>query len=81
MSDLPILNVQDDLRRLIEARAFVNGRSFSEEMELLLRHALDLSDGPIGMGTYMFSLVDPADRGDDLIFEIEGVVSDPPDFE
>jgi plasmid stability protein len=81
MADLPTLNIQDDLRRLIEARALVNGRSFSEEVGLLLRHALDRSDGPIGMGTYMFSLVDPADRGDDLIFEIKGAVSDPPDFE
>ena len=81
MTDLHILNIEDDFRRLLEARALVNGTSLSEEVKSLLRKALDLPNGPIGMGTFMFSLVDPADRGDDLIFKIEGAVSDPPDFE
>jgi len=81
MSDLLIRDIDDDLKRLIEARARAHRRSLSEEVKSLVRKGLDLPDKPIGMGTYLFSLVRPEDRGDDLIFEINGEVSDPPDFE
>jgi hypothetical protein len=81
MSDLLIRDIDDDLKRLIEARARAHRRSLSEEVKSLVRKGLDLPDKPIGMGTYLFSLVRPEDRGDDLIFEIKGEVSDPPDFE
>ena len=81
MSDLLIRDIDDDLKRLIEARARAHRRSLSEEVKSLVRKGLDLPDKPIGMGTYLFSLVRPEDRGDDLIFEIKGEVSVPPDFE
>ena len=81
MSDLLIRDIDDDLKRLIEARARAHRRSLSEEVKSLVRKGLDLPDKPIGMGTYLFSLVRPEDRGDDLVFEINGEVSDPPDFE
>jgi hypothetical protein len=33
-----------------------------------------------GLGTIMMELIRPEDRGDDLIFEIHGDLSEPPDF-
>lgn len=81
MPDLLVRDIDDDLKRLIEERARAHRRSLSDEVKSLVRKGLDMPDKPIGMGTYLFSLVRPEDRGDDLVFEIKGEVSDPPDFE
>ena len=81
MSDLLVRDIEDDLKRLIEDSARTHRRSLSDEVKSLVRKALELPDKPVGMGTYLFSLVRPEDRGDDLVFEIKGEAPDPPDFE
>jgi hypothetical protein len=81
VSDLLVRDIEDDLKRLIEDSARTHRRSLSEEVKSLVRKGLDAPDKPVGMGTYMMSLVHPDDRGDDLVFEIKGEVSPPPEFE
>jgi plasmid stability protein len=81
MPDLLVRDIEDDLKRLIEDSAREHRRSLSEEVKSLVRKGLATPDHPVGMGTYLYSLVRPEDRGDDLIFEIKGDISPPPDFE
>jgi hypothetical protein len=50
-------------------------------MKSLARKALEMPDKPVGMGTYLYSLMRDEDRGDDLVFEYPGDIPKPPDFE
>lgn len=81
MPDLLVRDVENDLKQLIEDSARAHRRSLSDEVKSLVRKALGVPDKPVGMGTYLFSLVREEDRGDDLVFEINGEISPPPDFE
>jgi hypothetical protein len=53
----------------------------SDEVKALLREKLVQTRDGRKLGTEMFNLVRPEDRGDDLIFEIPGEASPPPDLE
>ncbi len=85
MADLLIRDVEPELKRQIEERARARRRSLSAEAKLLIRKGLleaqpELTDER-KLGTAMLELVRPEDRSDDLVFEIPGEVSKPPDFE
>lgn len=81
MSDLLIRDIDPDLKRLIEQRARTHDRNLSEEAKALIRAGLAVPEEGRKMGTWMRSLVRPEDRGDDLVFEVSGPESPPPDFE
>jgi plasmid stability protein len=85
MADLLIRNVEAELKRQIEERARVHRRSLSAETKLLIRKGLvepaRETNDERKLGTAMLELVRPEDRGDDLVFEIPGELSRPPDFE
>jgi len=81
MSDLLIRGIDAKLRRRLKESAAQNNRSLSAEAKLLLQRALSAETGRRRLGTEMFNLIRPEDRGDDLVFEIPGEVSKPPDFE
>ena len=81
MSDLLIRNLKPALRRKIQERARKNHHSLSDEAKALIRKGLDAPDVAGGLGTRLFSLVRDEDRGDDLVFEVPGDVSEPPNFE
>ncbi|HWV41342.1 MAG TPA: hypothetical protein VN004_06915 [Pseudorhodoplanes sp.] len=76
-----IRKIDPELKREIERRAREHGRSLSDEAKLVLQRGLTVSEPPLKMGTYLSSLLPEEFRGDDLVFEIPGDVSDPPDFE
>ena len=80
MPDLLVRDIEDDLKRLIEERARTHRRSLSDEVKSLVRRGLELPEKPVGMGTYLMSMVRPEDRGDDLVFEIKGELSLLPDL-
>ena len=83
MTDLLIRNIDLRLKRQLEERARRHRHSLSEEAKALLRQAL-LPARPraqLGLGTRLFSLAREEDRGDDLVFEVPGELSAPPDFE
>ena len=82
MSDLLIRNIDAHLKEQLEESARAHHRSLSEEARLLLKQALVQSEDQDQrkMGTFLFNLVQPEFRGDDLVFEIEGDVGEPPDF-
>jgi plasmid stability protein len=81
MTDLLIRNIDAHLRRQLKARARSHGRSLSEEARMLLKKALSQSPDKRKMGTALRQLVPQKYRGDDLVFEIPGEPSRPPDFE
>jgi plasmid stability protein len=84
MSDLLIRGIDPELKHQIEQRALAHRRSLSDEAKLLIRKGLLASAGSTqerGMGTSMMELVGPEDRGEDLVFEVPGEISAPPDFE
>jgi hypothetical protein len=81
MADLLIQDIDPELYTLLEGRARINGRSLLEEAEWLIRKGLTSPDSRIKMGTWMANLVPPEDRGDDLVFEVRGPESPPPDFD
>jgi plasmid stability protein len=81
MSDLLIRNISAHLKHQIEERARANRRSLSEEAKTLLEKAVADSTDDLKIGTELFNLIRPEDRGDDLIFEIPGEIRKPPDFE
>ena len=85
MADLLIRNVEPELKRQIAKRAGVHRRSLSAEAKLLIRKGISESKSELNderkLGTVMLELIRPEDRGDDLIFEIPGAVSKPPEFE
>lgn len=81
MADLFIRNVDPELKRQLEARAQIHQRTLSEEAEVLLRSGLASASPRRKLGTEMMNLIRPEDRGDDLVFEVRGELSPPPDFE
>jgi plasmid stability protein len=85
MTDLLIRGIDPELKRQLTQRAQAHRRSLSDEAKILLRNGLrqpaEERKGEGGLGTAMRELVRPEDRGDDLIFEIPGDISSPPDFE
>jgi plasmid stability protein len=81
MPDLLVRDIDDDLKRMIEDRARANRRSLSDEVKALLREKFVQTRYGRKLGTEMFNLVRPEDRGDDLVFEIPGEASHPPGFE
>ena len=81
MTDLLIRDIDPRLKRRIEESARKNNRSLSEEAKELLSRGVTRSPDNRKLGTLLFDSVRPEDRGDDLIFEIPGAVSTPPDFE
>jgi plasmid stability protein len=81
MTDLLIRDIDPDLMLLIEQRARNNNRDVSEEAKALIRAGLSVPEDGRKMGTWMRSLVQPEDRGDDLVFEVSGSGSPPPDFD
>jgi plasmid stability protein len=81
MPDLLVRDIDDDLKRLIEDRARSHRRSLSDEVKALLRERLVQTHDGRKLGSEMFNLVRPEDRGDDLVFEIPGEASPPPDLE
>jgi len=80
MTSLFIRNIDPELKRLVAELAAKSGRSISNEAAALIREAI-LRDPRIGLGTWLFNLVEPRHRGDDLVFEIDGPVRPPPDFD
>ena len=81
MSDLLIRKISPQLKRQIKERARTRGRSLSEEAKLLIERGLNAPEEHLKMGTWLFNLVRPEDRGDDLVFEYRGEFPKPPDFE
>jgi plasmid stability protein len=81
MTDLLIRDIDPDLKLLVEQRARTHNRNLSEEAKALIRAGLSVPEDGRKMGTWMRSLVLPEDRGDDLVFEVPGPGSPPPDFE
>jgi plasmid stability protein len=83
MTDLLIRNIDPQLKRKLEESARNHKRSLSEEARLLLKKAVLQSPAKPekGMFTAMRKLVPEDCRSDDLVFEIPGEVSAPPDFE
>jgi len=80
MTDLLIRKVDPKLKREIERRAREHGRSLSDEAKVVLRRGLEAPEPSRKMGTLLSSLFPAECRGDDLVFEIPGDVSEPPDF-
>jgi plasmid stability protein len=80
VTDLLIRNIEPRLKRQIEERARKHKHSLAEEAKALLRRALAAPESELKLGTEMFNLIRPEDRGDDLVFDIPGEVGDPPDF-
>ena len=81
MTDLLIRRIPASVKRKIEERARAHRRSLSNEAIAMLRQALVGPGNERKLGTEMFNMIRPEDRGDDLIFEVSGDVSKPPDFE
>jgi antitoxin FitA len=80
MTDLLIRNIEPELKRRIEERARTHGRSLSDETKALIQKGLVAPKPAMKMGDWLYSLVDPEDRGDDLVFEYRGAMPKPPDF-
>ena len=81
MTDLLIRKIDPKLKRELEKRARAHGRSLSEEAKILLNKAVDRSEPPKKMGTWMFNLLPAEYRGDDLVFEYKGDFPKPPEFD
>jgi plasmid stability protein len=80
MTDLLITNIDPELLGKLEQSAQKQGRSVSDEAKRLIRTELGKADPQIcleparaveggKLGTRMFDLIHPEDRGDDLVFE------------
>ena len=80
MTSLFIRNIDPELKRLIAELAAKSGRSISSEAAALIREAI-LRDPRIGLGDWLFNLIDQRHRSNDLMFEIDGPVRPPPDFD
>jgi len=81
MTDLLIRNIDPHLKRQLQESARSHRRSLSEEARMLLKKALLQPPDERKMGTALLELFPEECRGDDLVFEIPGEVSKPPDFE
>jgi len=76
-----IRKIDPKLKQALEKRARAHGRSLSEEAKTLLRKGVAEQPMPGGLGTRLFSMLPDEFRGDDLVFEVPGGLSEPPDFE
>lgn len=81
MTDLLIRKIDPKLKEALEQRARAHGRSLSDEAKAVLNSALRRTEPPKKMGTWLFNLVPPEYRGDDLVFERNDLVKPPPSFE
>jgi plasmid stability protein len=81
MSDLLIRDIDPYLKRQLQERARLHGRSLSEEARMLLKKALLDPPQKRGMGTALAELLPEEFRSDDFVFEIRGEIGKPPDFE
>jgi plasmid stability protein len=81
MVDLLIRNIDPHLKRQLQESARGHRRSLSEEARMLLKKALLEPADKRKMGTTLFGLIPKEYRGDDLLFEVPGEASRPPDFE
>ena len=83
MSSLLIRDIDPALKRQLKEWARAHRRSLSEEAKALIRQGIaDRGREPeVGFGTRLFSLLPDEYRGDDLVFEVPGEVSEPPSFE
>jgi plasmid stability protein len=80
MSDLLIRRIPAGIKRKIEERARAHRRSLSAEAISMLQQALITPGDDRKLGTEMFNMIRPEDRGDDLVFEYRGEMPKPPDF-
>ena len=80
MSDLLIRNMTPHMKQQIRERARARGRSLSEEAKELLQRALLQPQDRRRLGTEMFNMIRPEDRGDDLVVEFPDDFPEPPDF-
>ena len=81
MPDMLIRKVEAELKEKIEESARTHHRSLSDEAKWLIRKGLNEPKDDRKLGTLMSQLVPPKYRGDDLVFEVSGDASEPPDFE
>ena len=80
MSDLLIRDIDPHLKQQLKSSARAHGRSLSEEARALLKQALLKRAEKRQMGTALVELIPKKYRGDVLIFEIPGDVSELPEF-
>ena len=81
MTDLLIRKISPGLKRRLKDEAKKSGHSLSEEARLRIERGFASARPPLKMGTFLFSLVEDRDRGHDLMFERNDLVSPPPKFE
>jgi len=81
VTDLLIRKIDPHLKRQLQESARSHGRSLSEEARMLLKKALSEPSDQRKMGEVLFGLFPEECRGDDLVFEVPGEASRPPDFE
>jgi hypothetical protein len=81
MADLLVRNINPKLKREISRRARAQGRSMSDEVKSLLDEAVRGPEPPKKLGTWLFDLLPPKYRGDDLVFEYRGDFPKAPDFD
>lgn len=81
MADVLIRDLDPQLKRRLQERARAHGRSLSEEAKEIIRDKLGEKADQRRLGTEMYNMIGPEDRGDDLVFEYRGEMPKPPDFE
>jgi plasmid stability protein len=80
MADFLIRDMDAQLKRRLRERAREHGRSLSDEAKDIIREKLIEKSDQRKLGTEMFKMIRPEDRGDDLVFEYHGEMPKPPDF-
>ena len=80
-TDLLIRKVDPKLKSELRKRARAHGRSLSDEAKVILRRGVAEPPAEGGLGTRLFSMLPDEFRGDDLVFEVPGGMSEPPNFE
>lgn len=80
-SDILVRDVEPRLKIRLEESARKHHRSLSEEIKTLVQRALAQDSGDRRLGTELYNLIRPEDRGDDLVFEVPGDIAEPPKFE
>ena len=80
MVDLLVRDIDPALKRRIEENARKHRHSISEEAKALFKKALAGGNETRKLGTAMVSLVPAHYRGDDLVFEVDEQVRQPPDL-
>jgi plasmid stability protein len=80
MADFLIRDMDPKLKRRLQESARAHGRSLSDEAKDIIREKLIEKPDQRKLGTEMFNMIRPEDRGDDLVFEYHGEMPKPPDF-